>query len=136
MHIKSSLATANYEQHAAGCDRAQQLSGNVRKEIFSGKAPAHPETDRNRRVQMTARDVSDGKSHRQNRQTKSQRHACEADPNIRERRGQHGTAATSQDEPERADELRCEFFHLGVSFVSGFSETFYSEIYLSARIIW
>src|SRR5258708_40018494 len=111
MHIKSCLAAGNYKQHAAGCDRAEQLSGNVRKEIFSGKALAHPEPDRDRRVQVTARNVSDGKSHRQNRQAKSQRHAREADAYIRESCGQHRTATASQDEPECTDEFRGQLLH-------------------------
>jgi hypothetical protein len=87
---------------------------------------------------VTARDVSNGKSHRQNRQAKSQRHTQEADADIRESRGQHPATTAAQDEPKRTDEFRRKFF-IGESpsfFDLWWRETFYREIDLSARIIW
>jgi hypothetical protein len=62
---------------------------------------------------MTSRDVTDGERHGQNRQPKCQGDAQQADPDIRERGGQHGASASPEDQPEGSDELSTGSFAKG-----------------------
>jgi hypothetical protein len=49
--------------------------------------------------------VPDGERHGQDRKAKSQRYTQEANTDYWKCCGQHGAAAASQDQPERAEEL-------------------------------
>jgi hypothetical protein len=49
--------------------------------------------------------MADRVGHGQHRQTERQRHADKSDPDLRERGGEHGTAATAEDKPKGAEKL-------------------------------
>jgi hypothetical protein len=53
--------------------------------------------------------MANGISHGQDREAEGKGHAEESNANVRKCRCQYGTSATTKDEPERADKLRCEF---------------------------
>jgi hypothetical protein len=55
---------------------------------------------------MTTGDVADRVGHREHGEPERERHAEQADADVREGGRQHRAAAAAEDEPERADELR------------------------------
>ena len=65
-----------------GHDAGQNLHRNVGQQLFCWKTTAAPKTKRHCRVEVTARYVSDGKGHREDCQTKCQRHPQQPDANI------------------------------------------------------
>ncbi len=73
------------------------------------EAPAGPEPDRHRRVEVTARDRAERVGAGQHRQAERERHADEADAEFRERGRQHRAAAAAEHQPERAEQLGGEF---------------------------
>ena len=64
------------------------LGADIGENLVRRKAPAAPQSDRDRGVEMTARDVADGVGHRQHRQAKSKRNASQADSDRHAFRGQ------------------------------------------------
>ena len=61
------------------------------------------------RVEMAARDVADGRRHREHGEAEGEGDAQEADPEIGIRGGEHGAAAAAEHEPEGADRLGEKF---------------------------
>ncbi len=98
-------------EHAAASDRAQHLGDDVGQELAAREPAAGPEPDRDRRIEVAARDVPDGVGHRQHGQAEGQRDAEEADAQLGKRRRQHRAAAPAEDQPERPDELRPVLSH-------------------------
>jgi len=54
---------------------------------------------------MTARDVADGKSHGEHRQSESERHSQQPDAYIRESGGKDRAATTTENQPKGSDKL-------------------------------
>ena len=69
------------------------------------KAAGGGKTDRDRRVQMTTRDVAERERHDEHTQAERERNAGESNANLREGRGKHCASTSAKDQPERSDEL-------------------------------
>jgi hypothetical protein len=65
--------------------------------------PAGPQTERHRRIEVAAGDRPERIGAGQHRQAERQRDAGQSDAELRKRRGQHGAAAATEDEPEGAE---------------------------------
>ncbi len=63
---------------------AQNLGNNIGRQLFCRKTPTGPEAKRNRRIQMAAGYVSDGKGHRKDSEAECQGYAKQSYTNIRE----------------------------------------------------
>ena len=79
---------------------AEDLRRYIGCQLFGGKPTTHPKTHGHRRIKVATRDVADGECHRQHRQAKRQRHAEQADTQLRERGSKHRTSASTQYQPE------------------------------------
>ena len=94
--VETAFTRRNDVEHCRGCNRAQNLSDNITRQVFCGKPSANNETKRDRRIEVTAADMADGISHGQNRQTGYERNAQQADAHIRECSCQNGAAAAAK----------------------------------------
>src|SRR5688500_14190642 len=73
------------------------------------KAAGGGKTNGDRRVQGTAAYGTDAEGHHQHTEPESERDAGEADANLRECGGKHGASAPAKDQPERSNELCCQW---------------------------
>ena len=86
--MKPGFAAGDQIKDAAACYRAEDLSDDVRQNVVRRKSFARPESKRDRRVKMAARNMADSIGHRQHRQTKRERDAGKTNAEARESRGQ------------------------------------------------
>ena len=84
--IETRLAAGDHIQHAAPHDGADHLRDDVGNDLLGGKAAAGGKPDRDGRVEMAARDMADGVGHRHHGQPEGERHAEQADADLRENR--------------------------------------------------
>jgi len=68
--------------------------------------PGRPQPQRHRRIEMPARDRTQGIGAGENRQAKGERHAQKANAEVRKAGGKHGAAAAAEHKPKRSDEFR------------------------------
>jgi len=111
--VEARLAGGDHIEHEGARDAAEHLRDDVGANLAERMPATGPEADRHRRIEMTAGNVADRVGHRQHGQAERERYAGEADADLRKGRRQHGTAATTEHEPERADEFGCEFLRHG-----------------------
>jgi hypothetical protein len=83
----------------------QNLGDDIGEKSAGRKPPADDKTDRDGGIEMGAGDMADGKGHGQHDDAEGQGDADEADTQARECRGQHGAAASPEDQPESTDEF-------------------------------
>ena len=102
------LAGSNHIQDRRRGNGADNLCEPIGDDVAGLEASGGPKADRNGRVEMAAGDMSHGIGHGQHRQAERQRHADEADPKLREGRGQHGAAAAGKGKPEGSEEFRAD----------------------------
>ena len=69
-NIKTRLTARNQKEDSTRRDPPQQLGKDIAQNFLAGKTTRSPETDRHSRIEMTARDVANRKSHGQHRQAK------------------------------------------------------------------
>ena len=108
LEIESGLAVGDHREHSARRDRAQHLYDDVRQHCNRLDAARQPQADRDRRVEVRARDGGERVRADEHREAEGKRHADETDAEIRlglEAGGEHGRAATSEHQDERSDEL-------------------------------
>jgi len=98
-------AARDQVEYARPADRPEQLCGGIGTEFGRGEPAAGPEPNRDRRIQMTTRDVSDRMSHRQHGQTECEGDTHESDSGFGEGRGQDRTPVPAEYEPEAVDEF-------------------------------
>ena len=99
------LARCDQPQYHGGDDGADHLGDDVGDDVLAGAAPGAPQADGDRRVEVAARDVTDGISHGQHGQAECKGNAEKADPEVRKAGSQYCGAATTQHQPKRAKEL-------------------------------
>ena len=85
--IEALFSTGDYIEHQHGDNRAGQLSEDIGQQLAGRSAAAGKQADRNRRVEMSARDVADRIGHRHDGQAEGQRHADQANANFGESGG-------------------------------------------------
>ena len=93
--IEALFSTGDYIEHQRGDNRAGQLSQDVGQQLAGRSAAAGEQADRNRRVEMSARDAADRIGHRHDGQPKRQRDADQANADFGEFGGQDGAAAAA-----------------------------------------
>src|SRR5512132_528745 len=79
-------------------------------DVGQRKAPARPQTQGHRRIEMTAGDVGDGIGHGQEAQAEGKRDTDPSDTQFRKRCSEHGAAAAAEYEPERPEEFGRQTF--------------------------
>ena len=105
------LARGDDEKNSTGDGRSDDLDDPVGQDCRPFDAPCHRAAECDRRVEMAARDMSEGVRARDNREAECERDADEADAHVDRpvlnhfRREDCGTTAT-EDEPERSDKFR------------------------------
>ena len=109
--IKPGLSTRNEKQHAPGDNSTKDLSHDVGQNLPRRKTSAGTQPDRYRGIEMATGDVTDRISHGDDGQAERNRHAEQSDSNIRKCSGENRGAATTENQPERAEELRTQRFH-------------------------
>src|ERR1044072_9108980 len=98
--IKTGFTARDHIEHAGAGDAAEHLGHDVGQKFGRGKALAGVESNRNRRVEMTTRNVANRISHRQHRQTKRKGATEKANTHFREGGSNDGAATTSENQPE------------------------------------
>ena len=84
-HVEARLPACNEQQYRGCSDGTQHLRDDVGHEVLGGETSANHQADRHGWIQMTARNVANGIGHRQHRESERQRHADQADADIRKR---------------------------------------------------
>ena len=109
-------------EHCRSDDTADDLGHDVGRSFLSGEAAAGNLTERDGRVQVAARNVTDGVCHGENGEAECERHAHVADTGGRNAASKHGCTAAAEYKPEGADSFgnsaSCEF-HENISIVWG-----------------
>ena len=109
--VEARLAAGDRIEHGGAGDRAEHLRDDVGHQLGGLEPPARPQADRDRRIEMAARDVADRIGHGQDRQAERQRDAGEADAELRKRCGKHRGAASAKNQPGRSDEFGRKLAH-------------------------
>src|SRR6516162_8711696 len=99
------LARCDDPQDRGSDYSGDHLSDDVGNNVTGGAASRAPQADRDRRVEMAARNVPDGISHRQHRQPECERNTQKADPEAWKSCGQDCRTAAAEHQPKRAKEL-------------------------------
>lgn len=110
VHVKTGLSAGYQIQNTRSCDCAQDLSDRIRKQVRNGEPLANHQSRGDGRVQMAARDVSDGEGHGEDGQAESQSDPEETDSDCGKGCSQHGRAASAEYEPEGSEEFRDRTF--------------------------
>ena len=101
-------------------DAADDLGDDVGRGFLSGEAAAGNLAERDRRVQVAARNVADGVGHGKHRKAKRERHAHVTDTGGRDAACEHSCAAAAKHKPEGADRFgnsASSKFHLNFSIL-------------------
>src|ERR1043166_3016886 len=85
-NIKAWSTTCYDIEYAARNDSAKDLRHDVGRELASRETTTSPKTDRDRGVEVAARDMADGICHGQHGQTESERNAHQTNADVRKRR--------------------------------------------------
>src|ERR1700746_3861094 len=99
------LARCNEPQYRSGHDGGDDLGNNVRNDMLAGAAPGAPQADRDRGIEMSSGNVTDGISHRQHGQPECKCYTEKADTEVGKPRRQDCSTATAEYQPKRAKEL-------------------------------
>lgn len=102
-------ALQRHKEKAARQKTAHNLRGPVEGQILGWMAACRDETERDRRVEMAARDGADCVGHSDNCQAAGQRNAEPADPDIGRTRRENCAAAAPEYQPESAVSLGQSF---------------------------
>ena len=114
--VEVGLAGRDGGDHQRTERRTDDLGHDIGQYFSSRHLACRPQPERHRRVQVTAGDMPDGKSHGQHRQSEGQRHTDKADTEFREAGSEYGTAAATEHQPRRTEQFRTELSdHIGLS---------------------
>jgi len=107
------VGACNHVEYGSSDDAADDLGDDVCRSFLSGEAAAGNLAERDGRVQVAARNVTDSVSHGEHRKAEGERYAYVANTGSRDAASEHGCAATAENEPEGADcfgdSTSCEF---------------------------
>lgn len=100
-------------EHCRSDNAADDLGHDVGRSFLSGEAAAGNLTERDGRVQVAARNVTDSVCHGEHRKAEGERYAYVANTGSRDAASEHGCTAAAEYEPEGADSFgnsaSCEF---------------------------
>lgn len=99
-------AAGDHVEDARARNAADELGGHVGGQLFGGEALAHDQADRNRGVEVAARNMADRVGHGEHREAEGERDAEQADADLGEAGGQDGATAATKNEPKRTNSLR------------------------------
>ena len=105
VQLEAGLARGDHVEHRRRQDGADHLRDDVGHDIGGLELSGGPEPDRDRRIEVAARDVADGIGHREHGQAEGEGDPEEADAERRKGGGQHRAAAAAEGKPEGAEEL-------------------------------
>src|SRR6478609_1981635 len=101
-YAKALFSAGDYKEYTRGDHCSGDLSQDIGRQLGDGKALGGGESDRDGRIQVAARYMADGVSHRQDSQAKGESHPKKS--NAKDRKGgcEHRAAAAGEDEPKGA----------------------------------
>src|SRR4051794_10873197 len=102
-HAEVGAAARDEVQHRCTDDATNYLRDDVRKEKGARETTSRPQADRDRRVEVAARDRAERVRAGQYRETKGEGYSEQADSDLWKCCREHRAAATSENKPERAD---------------------------------
>jgi hypothetical protein len=82
VEAKTRSAARNEIENRRAGHRSNELSRDVWYKLPRGETAACPQTNRNRVIQITSRDVADSIRHREHRKSESKSHAKQPDANV------------------------------------------------------
>ena len=103
--IKAGLAAGDIGKHGRRRDATDDLRNDVADRIAHGRPSCSNRAERDRRVEVTTRHMTDRVGHRHDGETESKRDAEQADAHIRKGRSNDRAAAAAENQPECAEEL-------------------------------
>src|ERR1700746_177738 len=110
-NVKAWSTTGYDVEHAACNDSAKDLRHDVGKELATRETTTSPKADRDRWVEMAARDMADGIGHGQHCQTERERNAKQTNADVRKCRSKNCAPAPAKNKPERPEKLHTVLFH-------------------------
>ena len=116
------VGACNHVKECRGDDTADNLCYDVCRGFLSGEAAASNLTERDSRVQVATRDVTDGVCHGEHRKAEGERNAHVTDTGGGNAASEHGCAAAAEYEPEGADRFgnsTSRKFHLNFLHIEG-----------------
>jgi hypothetical protein len=108
--VETGRAIRDHIEQRRGNDRAENLRDHIRQDLAGRKATAGGKTNRHGGIEMATRHMADRVGHRDHAQAERERHADQADADLRKARGDDGAAATGKSEPKGSDGLSGVFF--------------------------
>ena len=102
---KARTAAGDHIQHQGGNDCADNLGDDIRQHLDGRKPFADHQANRDGRIEMSARDVTHRKSHREYSKAESESYTRESDPKFGKTCRQHSAAASAKDKHEGAEKL-------------------------------
>src|SRR5262249_24990176 len=99
------LAGSDLVEHGRCHDRADDLHNDVRDHVLAAEAPTEKQSDRDRGIEVRAGNTRTGIRHSDHGEAERQRHTRETNAQIRKSSSKHRAAATTQYQPESAEEL-------------------------------
>lgn len=112
------VGLCNAVEHCRSDNAANDLGHDVGRSFLSGEAAAGNLAERDGRVQVAARNVTDGVGHGKHRKAKRERHAHVTDTGGRDAACEHSCTAAAKHKPECAD-----------SFGNGTSSEFHKHLH-------
>ncbi len=114
------VGACNHVEERCCDDAADDLGHDVGRSFLSGEAAASDLTERDSRVQVTARNVTDGVCHGEHRKAEGKRYAHVADTGGGNAACEHSCTAAAKHKPEGADcfgNSTSSKFHLNFSIL-------------------
>lgn len=114
------VGACNHVEERCCDDSADDLGGDVCRSFLSGEAAAGNLAQRDSRVQVAARNVTDGVCHGEHRKAECQRYAHVADTGGGNAAGEYSCTAAAKHKPEGADSFgnsASRKFHLNFSIL-------------------
>ena len=121
--FETRFAAGNEVQQGRCHHAANDLRDDIRRHLLGRKPAADHQAHGDRRVEVTAADMANGKCHGQHGKPEGQRYTQQADSDIREGCGQNGTPAATQHQPKRTQPFR-----------NGTSEQRHERVLLNQRV--
>ena len=116
------VGACNHVEKRCCDDAADDLGDDVGRSFLSREAAAGNLTERDSRVQVAARNVTDGVCHGEHRKAKRERHAHVTDTGGRNAACEHSCTAAAKHKPEGADSFgnsASRKFHLNFLHIGG-----------------
>ena len=101
------FAAGDHVEHRGSRDSSQNLRDHIGRKLGRGKAFCNRQSNGNRGIQVTSRNMADRIGHGQDGEPKSKGHAHKSDTQVWKRSVENRRSATTEDQPKGSNEFGC-----------------------------